>query len=132
MGRIATLAERALAKAGSIIEKVVPEDPDKAEWLGEKIEKIFGKKVLDKIEDFAEAADEANSNRRLQKETDPARRAMMLGAEHRERVAEAAELAAFHRRIEKEQHPARRAVLMSTPIGSSRHFDRGRDRGGRV
>lgn len=79
MGKIETLAERALAKAGSVIERVVPDDPDKAERLGEKIKGIVGQKAFDKIERFADAADLALENRRIEKEKDPARRAMMLG-----------------------------------------------------
>ncbi|WP_107676531.1 hypothetical protein [Agrobacterium sp. LAD9] len=68
-----------MAKAGSVIERVVPDDPDKAERLGEKIKGIVGQKAFDKIERFADAADDELYNRRIQKEKDPARRAMMLG-----------------------------------------------------
>ncbi|MBX4967829.1 hypothetical protein [Rhizobium binae] len=79
MGKIERLAERALAKAGSVFERVVPDDLDKAERLGEKIKGIVGEKAFDKIERFADAADLALENRRIQKEQDSARRALMLG-----------------------------------------------------
>ncbi|MCW8061210.1 hypothetical protein [Agrobacterium tumefaciens] len=75
MGKITTLAERALAKAGSVLEKV---DSDKAERLGEKIKKVFGEKAFGKIERFAEAADDERLYRRIQKEEDPALRAKMI------------------------------------------------------
>ncbi|MBP2568734.1 MULTISPECIES: hypothetical protein [Agrobacterium] len=71
-----TLAERALAKAGSVIERVASADPDKAERLGEKIKGIVGEKLFDKIEGFAEVADDARVNR----EKDSIRREMMLRA----------------------------------------------------
>lgn len=80
MGKIMTLAERALAKAGSVIERVASADPDKAERLGEKIKGIVGEKLFDKIEEFADVADDARVNRDLQKEKDPVRREMMLRA----------------------------------------------------
>ncbi|WP_454703196.1 hypothetical protein [Agrobacterium burrii] len=79
MGKIATLAERALAKAGSVLERVIPDDPDKAERLGEKIKGIVGQKAFDKIERLADAADDELYNRRMQKERDGVRRAMMHG-----------------------------------------------------
>ncbi|CCV09410.1 hypothetical protein MESS2_p110009 [Mesorhizobium metallidurans STM 2683] len=80
MGTIATLAERAMAKAGSAIDRVVPSNPDKAERLGEKIKGIVGQKIFDKIESFADAADEERYNRRIQKEKDPVVRAGMISA----------------------------------------------------
>ncbi|MBX5242025.1 hypothetical protein [Rhizobium sp. NLR22b] len=79
MGKLERLVERALAKAGSVIERVVPDDPDKAERLGEKIKGVIGEKAFDKVERFADAADLALENWRIQKEQDSARRALMLG-----------------------------------------------------
>ncbi len=78
MGKIATLAERMLARAGSLVEVVVPDDPDRAEKLGAKIKQIVGPDAFSKIEKFAEAALDERDRRRMEKEQDPNRRAMML------------------------------------------------------